>query len=190
MYIALLCKHYAGGHASLSVSKEIKERIREEYGLAGENILDNVWTVTSDTTAAARNVANHFQAAAQVDCVMHGGNFGLKYAMGISENYCNIDRQRVINTPGSNGVAFTTANEAIKKLKALIVYLGTPQRRDYYRQHAESEGFIPYSIPALPGDTRVASYCRMIQQCVFNFKLLQSFLCMLLIWGLRCYLPV
>ena len=134
--------------------------------------MENIWTVASDTTAAARNVADHFVAVAQVDCAMHCGNLGLKYAMGMSENYCNINGERVISTPGSNGVPFTIANQAIKKLKAVIVYLGTPQRRDYYRQYAESEGFIPYSIPVLPGDTRVASYCRMIQQCVFNFKLL------------------
>jgi len=149
-----------------------------------------VWTVASDTTAAARNVADHFEAAAQVDCVMYGGNLGLKYAMGMSESYCNIEGQRVINTSGSNGAALTVANDAMKKLKAFINYLGTPQRRDYYRQHAESEGFIPYSIPALPGDTIVALYCRMIQQCVFSFKLLQVFLRMPLIFDLRCSLPV
>ena len=87
--------------------------------------MENVWTVAPVTTAAARNVANHFEDVAQVDCAMHSGYLGLKYAMG-KQRICNINGQRVINTPGSNGVAFTTANEAIKKLKALIVDLETP----------------------------------------------------------------
>ena len=82
--------------------------------------------MASDTTTAARNVADHFVAVAQVDCAMHSGNLGLKYAMDMAENYCNVNDERVINTPGSNGVAFTIANQAIKNLKALIVYLETP----------------------------------------------------------------
>jgi len=60
-------------------------------------------------------------------------------------------------------------------LKALVNFLGTPQRRDLYREHAELEGFASFGVPAIPGDTWVASYCRMIRQCVFNYQLLESY---------------
>ena len=60
-YIALLCKHHEGGHGAVHVSNEIKKRIRVEYGIAGKKILNNIWTVASDTTGAARNVADHFE---------------------------------------------------------------------------------------------------------------------------------
>jgi len=93
---------------------EIKKRLKDEYPVAAENILQNIWTVVSDTTGAARNVADHFEDAAQIDCSMHLGNLGLKYAMGICDNHGVQNGERVMTTPGANGKAFTASLDAIK----------------------------------------------------------------------------
>ena len=89
MYLALFVRAHKGGHSARIVSNTIKKRMADEYPTLP--ITDYVWTVVSDTTSSARNVAQDFEDSTQIDCNMHSANLGLKYALGISDNCRWVD---------------------------------------------------------------------------------------------------
>eukprot|EP00957_Ditylum_brightwellii_P115819 8834584-Ditylum_brightwellii.AAC.1 len=70
MYLALINQKHIMGHLAAAVGSRIKETLAIEF--PDVPITDNIWTVVSDTTGVARNVANHFDDTAQADCAMHG----------------------------------------------------------------------------------------------------------------------
>ena len=92
VYVALFLKKHKGGHSAINVSTAIKTRLREEY--PDIDIDGHIFAVASDTTASARNVANDFDGAAQIYCVMHATNLGTKYALGLKENRAVINGEK------------------------------------------------------------------------------------------------
>ena len=91
-------------------------------------ITDSIWSVVADTTGCARNVADHFDDASQIDCAMHSGSLGLQYAFGMKDNTRNTAGIRTIITPGSNGVPYTAADEAVKDCWSLVDFCTTERR--------------------------------------------------------------
>ena len=76
IYLALFNRARRGGHSARVVSSTIKKRMADEY--PDLPIADYIWTVVSDTTSLARNVAEDFEDSLQIDCNMHLANLGLK----------------------------------------------------------------------------------------------------------------
>lgn len=175
VYLALFVGAHKEGHAARIVSSTIKKRMADEYPELP--FTDYVWTVVSDTTSSARNVARDFEDSTQIDCSMHSANLGLKYGLGISENYTTdrSSRVRTLVTPGADGEAFTEANNAISKLRALVKYFGTPERRSKLQECADESSYLKYTIPGIDGDTRAAGIPTLIQKVVFNYCLLKEF---------------
>ena len=85
-----------------------------------------------------------------------------------------MERKKVL-TPGANGIAFTEGYAAINKLRELVKYFSSPQRRDKLIAFAEERGHNNYAVPKIDGDTRVASCHKMIQEGIFNYVLFDDF---------------
>ena len=95
---------------------------------------------------------------------MHSANLGLKYALGISDN-CSTDRLtrvRTVVTPGAGGEPFTEATIAISKMRALVKYFGTLDRRRKLKDFADQRSFTNYTIPGIDGETRAAGIPTLI----------------------------
>ena len=86
---------------------------------------------------------------------MHAANLGLQYALGVSDNYSRdrLTGVRHITTPGSNGEPFTEATAAISKIRSIVKYFGTPERRNRLKAYAEEHSYV---IPGIDGETRTA----------------------------------
>eukprot|EP00957_Ditylum_brightwellii_P121734 9283807-Ditylum_brightwellii.AAC.1 len=93
MYIAMMGKVLRGGHATLQVVNAIKAQFKEEFPTV--DIIEHIWTVVSNTTGAARNVADHFEDSSQNNCKMHLSQSGIKYAM-------DMDGEKFVVTPGAD----------------------------------------------------------------------------------------
>ena len=175
IYLALFNRAHRGGHSARIVSSTIKKRMADEY--PDLPITDYIWTVVSDTTSSARNVAEDFEDSLQIDCNMHSANLGLKYALGISDNFITnrLTRVRTVVTPGSDGEAFTEATVAISKMRTLVKFFGTPDRRAKLKNFADQRSFVNYTVPGIDGETRAAGIPTLIQKVVFNYSLLHEF---------------
>eukprot|EP00957_Ditylum_brightwellii_P186736 14219159-Ditylum_brightwellii.AAC.1 len=80
-YLALIAREHMVGYSAAAFGANIKVIYQEDYPDVG--ITSNIWTVISDTIAAARNMTDHFNEMSQVDCIMHGGELLLKYSLGV-----------------------------------------------------------------------------------------------------------
>eukprot|EP00957_Ditylum_brightwellii_P205031 15341889-Ditylum_brightwellii.AAC.1 len=173
VYIAMTGKVHKSGHSALNVSKAIKTRFKEDFPAVG--IKDDIWTVVSDTTAAARYVADHFPDSSQNDCKMHAIQLAIKYSMGLVDNTVTIDCVVHIVTPGAEDERYDAAIIAISKLRKVVKFIGTPERRKNFVECAEEENFANYTVPGIDGDTRVADCHKIIQIVVFNYLLLKKY---------------
>ena len=107
-YLVLIVRKHTLGHPAETVANNIKAIFTIEYPDVA--ITDSIWSVVADTTGCARNVADHFDDASQIDCATHGGSLGLQYAFGMKDNTHTTARIQTIITPGSNGVPYTATD--------------------------------------------------------------------------------
>ena len=137
-------------------------------------ITDSIWSVIADTTECARNVADHFDDASQIDCAMRSGSLGLQYTYGMKDDTRTTAGIRTIITPGSNGVPYTAADGAVKGCWSLVDFFGKIERRSHLGTYALVNNF-KYCMPKLDGDTCVSSCYMIIQQMLFSYPLLCAF---------------
>ena len=145
--------------------------------------------VASDTINSVTYVARFFSPeAVQVDCEMHQFNLCLKYGFGICDNYRSkymLDNNRVVirNLSGKKvickvivtpGGSFLEGEALVKKLKALANYFDSPQRKELLRKLQDHHSLYQ-GLPDNPGDTRVTSMTKMLQQCLFFYHVLKLF---------------
>jgi hypothetical protein len=69
---------------------------------------------------------------------------------------------RTVVTPGAGGEPFTEATIAISKMRALVKYFGTPDRRTKLKDFADQRLFTNYTIPGIDGETRAAGIPTLI----------------------------
>ena len=145
-------------------------------------------SVDSDTNNLATAVVRFNPRAVQFDCEIQQLNSCLKYGLGICENYRSKDMldengvvirnssgkkvtRKVIVTPGGS---FIEGEALVKRLKALVNYFDSPQRKE--RLWKVQDHHSPYQgLPANTGDTRVTSTTKIFQQCLFYYHRIKLF---------------
>ena len=118
IYLASIAQKHTLGHSTASVSSNIKATLAREC--PDVNIVENIWSVVSDTTVLARNIADHLNYTSQNDCGMHGGSMGFKYALGTLENTTAVDGIKIIPTPGSYDLPYVDAKIIIKGMRKIV----------------------------------------------------------------------
>ena len=94
------------------MSANIKEILIQEYTLV--DIEPHIKAVLTDTSGAARHVANYFDGTSQIDCAILDGSFGIPCVMRILENTATVDGQKTVTTLRSYGIRYSVASHAIK----------------------------------------------------------------------------
>ena len=112
-YLVLISRKHSVWHTAATVGANIQAIFEKEYPDVG--ITSHIWTVVSDTMAAARNVADHFDDMSQADCAMHGGELLLGYSLGVKEcSRTNRETEvKEITTAGSSGVAYMAGKKLL-----------------------------------------------------------------------------
>ena len=118
-HIATLFEQHNGDHSANAMAEVLRKKYKDQYNVI---VKDDVVYVTSDTAAAAKNVAEILEGL-QDDCDMHVLSLILAYSSGQKENVSTTwvtsnegKRQKVsdVVTPGGE---FKKAAEVIKKAK-------------------------------------------------------------------------
>ena len=86
-----------------------------------------------------------------------------------------MTRVRTVVTPRSDGESFTEATIAISKMRTLVKFFSTPDRRAKLKNFADQRSFTNYTILGIDGETRSAGIPTLIQKIVFNYSLLYEF---------------